>query len=481
VSLLFDFVVVADQIFLMTSPNNSDMQATTQQSMMGSNSQTTILPQQQPNHRIDHASIVNMDENNDYPQDTVTVTRPPALPDPLLDHSKTIYSDVRDIEGETRASTQNGILVSTGLRQPYSRACGFIFSETSSSSSHSRGQHEIESAGIQRQRNESAYLMCDELSNAIFGTVSYGIVLHRSPIDGIWQWTTEECAIKKMKWERIGTNRQENPKQEIAVMQYLEQYFVGINDGPRVPAATVMLQTGIIMPLDFFYDSEYLYIITPFCSGGEIFQSLQFQKHFTEDQSRYLLIKILNGLEHLQRAGICHLDISMENIMMHEGQTVFIDMGMSLKIPFVHNEEGDANIPRNVDHRDESAHRCLIDSETPAGKPYCKAPENNKGVPFDGHAVDMWPVGVCLFAMLTGIFPWRTARETDEYFRNYSGGYLVEMLTNNPDINLSGDAMCILQRMLWAEPTDRLSLQQVRNHPWINGPTDDPTNDPTNN
>jgi len=83
----------------------------------------------------------------------------------------------------------------------------------------------------------------------------------------------------------------------------------------------------------------------------------------------------------------------------------------------------------------------------------------------------MWPVGVCLFTMLTGHHPWRTARETDWHFRHFSGGYLVALLTNEPTINLSGDAMDILQRMLFADPNDRLSLQQVRNHPWMNGPT----------
>jgi len=78
--------------------------------------------------------------------------------------------------------------------------------------------------------------------------------------------------------------------------------------------------------------------------------------------------------------------------------------------------------------------------------------------------------------MLAGRKPWERARETDSDFRHCSGGYLVALLTNDTDINLSGDAMDILQRMLWADPKDRLSLQQVRNHPWMNGPTNNPTN-----
>jgi len=410
--------------------------------------------------------------NDDYPQNPVTVSVPQILPEPLLDLCERMRSNVPDEGGEFRSA-----LVCTGPPATYSSAGRFEMNDiTTSTPNDSSIRH---TQDRQRQRSGIAYLICDELRDAIFGTVYHGIVLRSSPAGG-WHKTSEECAIKKMEWTRIrqrnGTNCQENPKQEMAVMQYLKQYFVGIN----VPAAAAMLQTGIIMPLEFFYDRESLYIITPFCSDGELWELLNDESRlntkFTEEESRYLLTNILNGLEHLQRAGLCHLDISLENIMIHQERTALIDMGMSLKIPFVHNEENDTNVPRNIDYRDERAHRCLIDSETPYGKPYCKAPENNNGDPFDGHAVDMWPVGVCLFTMLTGRKPWEMARETDWHFRHYSGGYLVALLTNDTDINLSGDAMDILQRMLWADPKDRLSLQQVRNHPWMNGPTNNPTN-----
>lgn len=404
--------------------------------------------------------------NDDYPQDPVTVRVPQSLPEPLLDLCETMSSNLRDEGGEIRSA----LVSTTEQYATYSSAGRFEINNINTSTPNDSSIRHTPDR--QRQRRESAYLICDELKGSIFGKVYEGKVLRRSPAGG-WHQTTD-CAIKKMKWEKIRSkpNCQENPKQEIAVMQYLEQYFVGINDGQHVPASTAMLQTGIIMPLEFFYDSEYLYIITPFCSDGELWEVLCDEKSFTktkftEDEGRYLLINMLNGLEHLQRAGLCHLDISLENIMIHQVYTVFIDMGMSLKIPFVHNEEDDANIPRNVDHRDESAHRCLIDNETPIGKAYCKAPENNNEEPFDGHAVDMWPVGVCLYKMLTGRKPWEKAWEMDIYFRHLSRGHLVEFLTNHPDTNLSGNAMDLLQRMLWKDPKDRLSLQQVRSHPWI--------------
>jgi serine/threonine protein kinase len=87
-------------------------------------------------------------------------------------------------------------------------------------------------------------------------------------------------------------------------------------------------------------------------------------------------------------------------------------------------------------------------------------------VPFDGHAVDMWATGVILFLMLTGFPPWERPMPTDERFRYMSNGYLVQMLTEW-QVGLSADAMDLLQRMFWIDPTDRLSLEQVWAHPWM--------------
>mmetsp|Transcript_24575 Transcript_24575/g.50741 ORF Transcript_24575/g.50741 Transcript_24575/m.50741 type:complete len:106 (-) Transcript_24575:2764-3081(-) len=89
--------------------------------------------------------------------------------------------------------------------------------------------------------------------------------------------------------------------------------------------------------------------------------------------------------------------------------------------------------------------------------------------PFDGFAVDMWAAGVILFTMLTGYPPWEYAMPSDDRFRFMAGGFLVQMLTEW-NTGLSCDAMDLLQRMLFLDPRDRLSLDQVRAHPWmVNG------------
>lgn len=162
---------------------------------------------------------------------------------------------------------------------------------------------------------------------------------------------------------------------------------------------------------------------------------------------------------------------------MHGNSAMIIDMGMCLRVPSVQGNS-----------------RFLITPQGTCGKWHCMSPEIcNNTTPFDGHAVDLWAAGmhdcflfllflhlssshycslhlapgVILFIMLTGFPPWEKPLLTDERFKFMSNGYLVHMLTEWKT-GLSGDAMDLLQRMFWIDPTDRLSLEQVWAHPWTN-------------
>ena len=193
--------------------------------------------------------------------------------------------------------------------------------------------------------------------------------------------------------------------------------------------------------------------------------------------------------------GICHRDMSLENLLVHKDGALIIDMGMCLRIPYCDDDPLSLaasfdNMKMNGGHvvpqQQQSAlsrdpitgrlrRRSLIRPQGTCGKWIYMSPEIYRNEePFDGFAVDMWAAGVILFLMLTGFPPWERACRSDERFHYMSGGYLVQMLTEW-DIGLSSDAMDLLQRMLFLDPKDRLSLEQVRAHPWmVNGRREHP-------
>jgi serine/threonine protein kinase len=181
--------------------------------------------------------------------------------------------------------------------------------------------------------------------------------------------------------------------------------------------------------------------------------------------------------------GICHRDMSLENLLVHKDGALIIDMGMCLLIPYC--DEDPASLAASFDNMKMNGQvaqqqhnlrrRSLIKPQETCGKWIYMAPEIYRNEePFDGFAVDMWAAGVILFLMLTGFPPWERACGTDERFHYMSGGYLVQMLTEW-EIGLSSDAMDLMQRMLFLDPKDRLSLEQVRAHPWmVNGRREHP-------
>jgi len=499
-----------------------------------------------------------------------------------------------------------------------------IFAQGQGQAHHQQQQqhhhHQQQHQQHHQQLPQRAYWLQRTLREAIYGRVRYGVVLKRrevpyapaAPTGGAqrsrswnepftspssrsgvasggqqsqqpqpvveWEVTEEKCAVKEMSWQHIRKERDrlaEDPIKEVSAMQYLKRYLAACSSNPQsLDTSDAMLSTHIMLPLDLLSDDRYLYSVMPYCDGGELFDRLDVRSKFTEDEARYWMHQILDGLDNLQRAGICHRDMSLENLLVHKDRIcLIIDMGMCLRIPyegsrddgedlFMTTEErigggrrsggygyaggGGAGVEVVLDSDGNAAadddrgkrpralsantelrqsfkgidlgrggsgsgqgggggagtamengggrtaaanatagavaagqqrpcppdirqrKRYLIKPNGTCGKWHYMSPEiaQNK-VPFDGHAVDVWAIGVILFLMITGFPPWERPCRTDERFKYMTAGYLVQMLTEW-ELGLSPDAMDLLQRMMWIDPRDRLSLAQVRAHPWMN-------------
>lgn len=162
----------------------------------------------------------------------------------------------------------------------------------------------------------------------------------------------------------------------------------------------------------------------------------------------------------MQRMGVCHRDMSLENILIDEyTKSLVIDLGMCLRIPYSNNGVvGDVTA---------GGLRRLISPLIPCGKPNYISPEilTSEG-PFDGFAIDTWACGVILFIMLVGLPPWEFARPEDPRYKMVKKGKLAKMLDSwkKP---VSPEAADLLQRMLMEDPRQRLTLMEIKDHPWI--------------
>lgn len=136
---------------------------------------------------------------------------------------------------------------------------------------------------------------------------------------------------------------------------------------------------------------------------------------------------------------------------------------MCLRVPY----SDPLNRGATTDVISGSGLRRLIVPQGTCGKHNYMSPEifaNRE--PFDGFAIDVWAAGVILYIMLTGFPPYDQAMETDPRFEAIISGNLVSQL-KEWDVNLSSEAGHLLQSMLVLDPRNRMTLAQVRNHPWV--------------
>jgi serine/threonine protein kinase len=149
----------------------------------------------------------------------------------------------------------------------------------------------------------------------------------------VWEITDKHVAIKQVEWRRVHAMRGrllEDPIKEIAALQ-----LIG-GDHPNVLGSSEVLQ-----------DNECLYSVMPFCRGGDLFgivlaaaeerqanEELEGAGGMNEAVARYWFRQLLFGLHYLQEKGICHRDLSLENILVDVNHCLVIDMGMCLRVPY---------------------------------------------------------------------------------------------------------------------------------------------------
>jgi len=424
--------------------------------------------------------------NSDFPPTGTLVQRLRRFGDPKFDRGERYTTNVL-FQG--RAQLAKHVLVPSPrpLSSIPARAGRTYCSDDSDSDSDSDDSDEDENNPLQQA--EFGYWLHRVIKTAIYGRVWSGVIVkrrHRDPLHPPnapfveWEVTDRKCAVKEMIMSKIQRDRgsAEDPYNEVAAMQLLQKH---VRDHVRrkvesegremseeefsLRVSEGMFDLNVMVPIDVLFDHERLYSVMPFVDGGELFDVLDRRTKFTEDEARYVMNQILNGIETLQRAGVCHRDMSLENLMIDsQGKVLIIDYGMCFKIPYNH---GDAQEIEDelIDFRQRQ--RYLVRRDRPCGKPYYISPEiRNNWLNFDGHAVDIWALGPILFLMVLGFPPFEQANSHDERFQLMTSGYFGH-LARSWNLDLTPNLICLLGRMFHLRPEERLSLEQIRAHPWI--------------
>eukprot|EP00357_Protocruzia_adherens_P036602 CAMPEP_0115006092 /NCGR_PEP_ID=MMETSP0216-20121206/20275_1 /TAXON_ID=223996 /ORGANISM="Protocruzia adherens, Strain Boccale" /LENGTH=412 /DNA_ID=CAMNT_0002372571 /DNA_START=145 /DNA_END=1383 /DNA_ORIENTATION=- len=192
-----------------------------------------------------------------------------------------------------------------------------------------------------------------------------------------------------------------------------------------------------------FQDRENLFLAMDLLTGGDLRYHIGRKKRFTEEQTRFLVACIVEGLEYLHVNGILHRDIKPENLVLdNSGYCRITDLGIAR----VWNPEN---------------------AQDTSGTPGYMAPEvmcrQNHGV-----AVDYFAVGVLTYEFMVGRRPY--LGKSRKEIRDQILAKQVQLKKHEVPEGWSLEAADFVNKLLQRKPVNRLGLNgpsEVKSHAWI--------------
>ncbi|PNW84016.1 hypothetical protein CHLRE_04g211600v5 [Chlamydomonas reinhardtii] len=181
-----------------------------------------------------------------------------------------------------------------------------------------------------------------------------------------------------------------------------------------------------------------IYVVMEYVKTGELFDYIVEKGRLGEDEARHFFQQIISGVEYCHRNMVVHRDLKPENLLL--------DAKMNVKIA----DFGLSNIMRDGHFL-----------KTSCGSPNYAAPEVISGKLYAGPEVDVWSCGVILYALLCGSLPFDD-ENIPNLFKKIKGG-----IYNLPS-HLSPGARDLIPRMLLVDPLKRITIPEIRQHPWFN-------------
>ena len=185
------------------------------------------------------------------------------------------------------------------------------------------------------------------------------------------------------------------------------------------------------------HGSDGICIVSEYAPGRDLLHFINTHKTITEPEACRIFKQILTGVKYLHDSHVAHRDLKPENILMDEhGNIRIIDFGFAKRFAFP---------------------GCVFNSR--CGSLAYVAPEIITGKMY-GPAVDIWSLGVILYAMMSNELPF-VGVNTDEQLR--------KIAYSEPRINpsFSDNLKSLLRGMLCKDSTRRLTIEQIQAHPWL--------------
>lgn len=160
-------------------------------------------------------------------------------------------------------------------------------------------------------------------------------------------------------------------------------------------------------------------------------------RRLDELESKQIFRQVLSALDYCHDQNITHRDIKLENILLDDSNNVkLIDFGFATCMP---------------KHKKTKLF---------CGTPHYMAPEIIQDVDYIGSPVDMWAMGILLYTMLSGTYPFIANTERDLHNKIKKGLYTFKN-------QISPDAKSLISKLLQVAPEKRCTAVDLKSDPWL--------------
>ena len=256
----------------------------------------------------------------------------------------------------------------------------------------------------------------------------------------------QELARGKYGIIKLGINKQ---TQEKVAIKILCKYNMSVADLEHVKTEIETMKIAnhpnIIKLYDVFENEKMIYIIMEYCEGGDLFSYIE-QRNFNikEERTAHIIQQLSTAVYYLHEYGIVHRDLKPENILLRskgeDSKIKLADFGIS---KILGPGELCTDLYGTVSY---------VAPEILLGKPYNKS-------------VDLWSIGVVMYLLLSGFLPFDDEGSENEIIRQTIEDEVP--YTSEVWKHISNEAKDLLKSLLCKEPSKRITIKEVLEHPWV--------------
>ncbi|KAM0251954.1 hypothetical protein ACHAQJ_007928 [Trichoderma viride] len=189
-------------------------------------------------------------------------------------------------------------------------------------------------------------------------------------------------------------------------------------------------------------DEDSLYIVMEMCKKGVIMKvGLGEQADpYPDEECRFWFRDLILGIEYLHAQGVIHRDIKPDNLLLSEDDCLkVVDFGVSEMFQKPNN----------------------MRTSKSAGSPAFLPPELcSKHSEVSGTAADIWSMGITLYCLKYGKIPFNKEAILEIY---------DAIKTEEPDLPKDENPIFVdlMSRLLDKNPETRITMTELREHPWV--------------